>query len=100
MSTDYAGRNVVVTGATGGLGEAVVRSLLAPARPSTFPCAHPEKARVCYAGSDRVRVAAVADLGDEAAVAAFYAGLPRSGHRSTAPADSRCRASTDDGSRT
>ena len=40
------------------------------------PVRHPDKARSLYAGLDRVRVAAVADLGDESAVGAFYAGLP------------------------
>jgi NAD(P)-dependent dehydrogenase (short-subunit alcohol dehydrogenase family) len=76
MSNDYAGRNVVVTGATGGLGEAVVRNLSGAGATVHVPVRHPDKARALYAGHDRVRVAAVADLGDEAGVAAFYAGLP------------------------
>jgi NAD(P)-dependent dehydrogenase (short-subunit alcohol dehydrogenase family) len=76
MSTDYSNRNVVVTGATGGLGEAVVRHLLGAGATVHVPARHPDKARALFAGSDRVRVATVADLGDEAAVSAFYAGLP------------------------
>jgi NAD(P)-dependent dehydrogenase (short-subunit alcohol dehydrogenase family) len=76
MSNDYAGRNVVVTGATGGLGEAVVRQLVELGATIHTPVRHPEKARALYAGLDRVGVAAVADLGDEAAVGSFYAGLP------------------------
>ena len=76
MSNDYAGRNVVVTGATGGLGEAVVRNLSGTGASVHVPVRHPDKARALYAGQDRVRVAAVADLGDEGGVAAFYAGLP------------------------
>ena len=76
MSNDYAGCNVVVTGATGGLGEAVVRNLSGAGATVHVPVRHPDKARALYAGQDRVRVAAVADLGDEGGVAAFYAGLP------------------------
>jgi NAD(P)-dependent dehydrogenase (short-subunit alcohol dehydrogenase family) len=76
MSNDYAGRNVVVTGATGGLGEAVARNLLGAGAIVHLPVRHSEKATALYAGMDRVRVAAVADLGDEAAVGAFFAGLP------------------------
>ena len=76
MSTDFSSRNVVVTGATGGLGEAVVRQLLAAGATVHVPVRHPDKARDLFAGTDRVRVAAVADLGDEAAVVTFYAGVP------------------------
>jgi NAD(P)-dependent dehydrogenase (short-subunit alcohol dehydrogenase family) len=76
MSNDYEGRNVVVTGATGGLGEAVVRSLSEAGATVLVPVRHPDKARALYAGLDRVRVAAVADLGDEAHVGAFYTELP------------------------
>jgi NAD(P)-dependent dehydrogenase (short-subunit alcohol dehydrogenase family) len=76
MSNDYAGRNVVVTGATGGLGEAVVRNLSSAGATLHVPVRHPDKAHALYAGMHRVRVAAVADLSDEAGVGAFYAGLP------------------------
>jgi NAD(P)-dependent dehydrogenase (short-subunit alcohol dehydrogenase family) len=77
MSHDYSGRHVVVTGATGELGEAVARLLAASGATVHVPARGPEKARALYAGEgDRVRVAAVADLADEAEVAAFYAALP------------------------
>jgi NAD(P)-dependent dehydrogenase (short-subunit alcohol dehydrogenase family) len=77
MSTEYSGLDVVVTGATGELGEAVARHLLGAAATVHLPVRAPDKARVLYAGAgDRVRLAEVSDLGDEAAVAAFYAGLP------------------------
>jgi NAD(P)-dependent dehydrogenase (short-subunit alcohol dehydrogenase family) len=77
MNTDFSGRNVVVTGATGELGEAVARLLLGAGAAVHVPARSPEKARALYAGTeDRVRVAAVADLCDESAVSAFYAGLP------------------------
>ena len=77
MSTDFIGRNVVVTGATGELGEAVARLFLGAGATVHVPVRSPEKARALYAGAeDHVRVATVADLGDESAVCAFYAGLP------------------------
>jgi NAD(P)-dependent dehydrogenase (short-subunit alcohol dehydrogenase family) len=77
MNIDYTGRNVVVTGATGELGEAVARMLLAGGATLHLPARNPDKARALYAEAEaRVRVAAVADLGDESAVTAFYAGLP------------------------
>lgn len=77
MSAEFAGLEVVVTGATGELGEAVARHLLGAGATVHLPVRAPEKARALYTGAgDRVRVAAVSDLGDESAVAAFYAGLP------------------------
>jgi len=77
MSTEYSGLDVVVTGATGELGEAVARHLLGAGATVHLPVRTPEKAKALYDGAgDRVRVAPVADLGDESAVATFYAGLP------------------------
>jgi NAD(P)-dependent dehydrogenase (short-subunit alcohol dehydrogenase family) len=77
MTTDFVGRDVVVTGATGELGETVARFLLDAGATVHVPVRHTEKARELYAGAeDRVRVATVSDLGDESAVRAFYSGLP------------------------
>ncbi len=77
MNTEFSDYDVVVTGATGELGEAVSRVLLNAGATVHVPARSPEKARALYAGAgERVRVAAVGDLGDEAAVAAFFAGLP------------------------
>ncbi len=77
MSTEFADLHVVVTGATGELGEAVARHLLGAGATVHLPVRTPDKAFALYAGSgDRVRVAAVSDLGDESAVDTFYAGLP------------------------
>lgn len=77
MSAEFAGLHVVVTGATGELGEAVARHLLAAGATIHLPVRTPDKARTLYAGAaDRVRIAAVSDLSDEAAVASFFAGLP------------------------
>jgi NAD(P)-dependent dehydrogenase (short-subunit alcohol dehydrogenase family) len=76
MSHDYTGRHVVVTGATGELGEAVARRLIDAGAVVHIPARSVDKARSLYAGAERARIAAVADLADEGAVAAFYAGLP------------------------
>jgi len=77
MSTEYSGRHVVVTGATGELGEAVARQLMSFGATVHLPVRNSEKARALYVGAqDRVRVGNVPDLGDESAVRAFYAGLP------------------------
>jgi len=77
MTIDYSGRHVVVTGATGELGEAVARSLAGAGATVHVPARSPAKARALHAAlGDRVRVAEVADLANESAVAAFYAALP------------------------
>ena len=77
MNVDFADRHVVVTGATGELGEAVARLLIDAGAIVHVPARSVEKAKALYArAGDRVAIAPVADLADEAAVAAFYAGLP------------------------
>jgi len=77
MSDEFAGLHIVVTGATGELGEAVARYVLDAGATVHLPVRSPDKARALYAGAgDRVRLATVSDLGDDAAVTAFYAGLP------------------------
>jgi NAD(P)-dependent dehydrogenase (short-subunit alcohol dehydrogenase family) len=58
MARDLEGRHIVVTGGGGGLGPAVIEALQAAGA-------------VCHAPSRQAL-----DLTDEAAVAAFYAGLP------------------------
>jgi len=59
MNLDFTNRDVVVTGATGALGEAVARRLAGAGA-------------TVHAPGRGARI----DLSDEAAVAAFYAGLP------------------------
>jgi len=74
MLDSLAGRNVVVTGGTGALGEVVVERLLragaichVPTRRSAAPLAQPE----------RLRSVAGVDLADEIAVDRFYDTVPR-----------------------
>jgi NAD(P)-dependent dehydrogenase (short-subunit alcohol dehydrogenase family) len=77
MSSEFAGRDIVVTGATGELGAVVARRLLDAGATVHVPARDPAKARALFAeAGDRARTVLVADLGDETAVAAFYAGLP------------------------
>lgn len=70
MSSEFSGRNVVVTGATGELGAVVARQLLDAGAIVHAPVRDPAKA------DPRVRPVLVSDLADESAVAAFYAGVP------------------------
>jgi NAD(P)-dependent dehydrogenase (short-subunit alcohol dehydrogenase family) len=77
MSFDFVDRHVVVTGATGELGEVVARLLIDAGATVHIPARRVEEAKATYArAGDRARIAPVADLTDEAAVAGFYAGLP------------------------
>ena len=69
---ELEGRNVVVTGAGGGLGPAVVERLLG-AGAAVFA---PQRRADGAATRAGLTVAAGIDLGDEAAVARYYAGLP------------------------
>ena len=77
MQLDYSNRHVVVTGGTGALGAAVAE-LIAGAGATVHIPAHrnPDPAKFPLAGNARVRVAAPVDLGDEAAVRAFYDSVP------------------------
>jgi NAD(P)-dependent dehydrogenase (short-subunit alcohol dehydrogenase family) len=68
---ELEGRNVVVTGAGGGLGPAVVERLLRAGAAVFAP-----QRRAAGGGQPGLTVTAGIDLTDEAAVARFYAGLP------------------------
>ena len=77
MSLDFTDRNVVVTGGTGELGEAVARLLIASGATVFLPVRNEAKARALYAGEEgRVRLGTVVDLADEAGVATYYGALP------------------------
>jgi NAD(P)-dependent dehydrogenase (short-subunit alcohol dehydrogenase family) len=71
------GKHIVVTGATGALGSAVVASLLESGAECHLPimeAALPE--RLPWRGDARVHAFPKVAMDDEAAVQAFYAGLP------------------------
>jgi len=73
---NFAGKHVVVTGGTGALGSAVVSSLLGLGATCTVPYRHETEAqRFPHRGDPNVRLSAVSDLSDEAAVAKVYAGI-------------------------
>jgi NAD(P)-dependent dehydrogenase (short-subunit alcohol dehydrogenase family) len=74
MSGELAGRHVVVTGAAGALGGAVVDVLAEAGARCHLPVRG--AAPAALAGRPALEVAPDIDLGDEAAVTAFYAGLP------------------------
>jgi NAD(P)-dependent dehydrogenase (short-subunit alcohol dehydrogenase family) len=73
--TDFAGRNVVVTGGTGALGGAVVGALLARGATVHVPWrSKAEAERFPHRAHAQVRLIE-AELTDERAVAALYAGI-------------------------
>ena len=73
---DFSGKHVVVTGGTGALGSAVVGSLLGLGAACTVPYRHEAEAQgFPHRGDPNVRLLAVSDLADEAAVAKVYAGV-------------------------
>lgn len=77
MWDDLKGLNIVVTGGTGTLGKAVVERLI-----GAGACCHvpnlvaEELSGAMFCGHPGVQVTAGVDLTDEAAVTAFYAGVP------------------------
>ncbi len=73
-SRAFVDRHVVVTGATGGLGGAVVKLLVAHGATVHVPMV--EATAPPGLAGDRVHTTANLELGNEAAVGAFYAGLP------------------------
>jgi NAD(P)-dependent dehydrogenase (short-subunit alcohol dehydrogenase family) len=75
---DYRDRHVVVTGGTGALGTAVVRTLIEAGAHCHVPCVHEGEAqRFPLRRHEKVTLIAVSDLADEAAVARVYDGVPQ-----------------------
>jgi len=74
MTTDFAGRHVVVTGGTGALGRALVEAFLDGGAVCHVP--HRGAAPAELPTSDRLRLVGGVELADEAHVMRFYAELP------------------------
>jgi NAD(P)-dependent dehydrogenase (short-subunit alcohol dehydrogenase family) len=73
---DFAGKHVVVTGGTGALGTAVVAKLIAAGATCTVSyMLEAEAKRFPHRGDPNVKLIAVSDLSDGAAVEAVYGGL-------------------------
>ncbi|MSO67308.1 MAG: SDR family NAD(P)-dependent oxidoreductase [Pseudolabrys sp.] len=73
---DFSGKHVVVTGGTGALGTAVAAGLLGMGATCTIPYTHEAEAqRFPHRGDAKVKLIAVSDLADEAAVAKVYVGV-------------------------
>ncbi len=71
--TDFSGKHVVVTGGTGALGSAVVRTLLSAGATCTVPyMVEAEAQRFAYRGAMNVKLIRVPDLADEASVTDVY----------------------------
>jgi len=78
--SDFSGKHVVVTGGTGALGSAVVGALLEAGARCTVSFVHlGEAQRFAHSEHDMVKLVAVTDLADEAAVAKLYDGVTASG---------------------
>ena len=75
--SELEARHVVVTGATGGLGVAVVERLLASGATCHLPCEESRvPAHVPWGAHERVDVTLDHDVGDESRTDAYYAELP------------------------
>jgi len=73
---DFSGKHIVVTGGTGALGSAVVGALLQAGARCTVSFVHLSEAqRFAYREYAGLRLVAVSDLADEAAVAKLYDGV-------------------------
>lgn len=73
---DFSNKHIVVTGGTGALGSAVVGGLLVAGAACIVPYVHEAEAqRFAHRDNAKVKLIAVSNLSDEAAVAKVYAGL-------------------------
>jgi NAD(P)-dependent dehydrogenase (short-subunit alcohol dehydrogenase family) len=77
VARSFDGRQVVVTGGSGALGQAVVARLVADGATVHVPCADAaEAAKLGGRAGPSLHVTVTGSLADEGAVAAFYGALP------------------------
>ncbi|MEM9489136.1 MAG: SDR family NAD(P)-dependent oxidoreductase [Myxococcota bacterium] len=76
MTTYFDGKHVVITGASGGLGGAVVESFLSAGAVCHLPFIEGGNAEASWAGHERAHIVYDVNLTDEESTAEFYAGLP------------------------
>jgi NAD(P)-dependent dehydrogenase (short-subunit alcohol dehydrogenase family) len=76
LSLDFTGRNVVVTGATGALGHAVVARLLAAGAVCWAPVRTGSRRGKLESLGNGVRVVEGVEVADEASASAFFAKVP------------------------
>lgn len=77
MTGEFDDRDVVITGATGGLGTAVVDVFLQRGATCHLPMIETDvPAHVTWSGHERARITTGVDVADDAAVTSYYAGLP------------------------
>ena len=77
MSQHYDGKHIVITGASGGLGSAVVETLLAAGATCHVPLHDSDPpADASWPGNERARVARAIDLAAEDAVESYFNALP------------------------
>ena len=76
MTQEFADRHVVITGGTGGLGQAVVTEIANAGATVHVPCMESDLPDVTWSQRDHVHATTGVDLSDQAQVEAFYDRLP------------------------
>ena len=77
MTAEFTDRHVVITGATGGLGQAVVSELANAGATCHLPCVEKHEPRpLAWPDNGRIHATFALDLSDQATVDQYYESLP------------------------